>query len=252
MAGRLADKVALVTGGGQGIGRAICQVFALEGARVGVADIDMELAQKTAEELTQQTAGSLAIPGLALEMDVSAKAAVEAGFARLVREWGQLDILVNNAGILLSTTFEDCSEETWDRILAVNLKGTFFCCQAAIPLMKPRRQGAIVNMSSVAAKSGGFTGHPPYAASKAGVCALTIGLARFLAPHRVRVNAIAPGVIDTAMTRTARHADLAARIPLNEVGRPEDVAACALFLASDEARHITGEIVDVNGGLWMD
>lgn len=244
MAGRLDEKVALVTGGGRGIGRAICQLFAREGARVGVADIDQGLAQ--------QTAGALAAAGLALEMDVSSKAAVEAGFARLVREWGQLDILVNNAGILLSSTFEDCSEATWDRILAVNLKGTFFCCQAAIPLMKPRRQGAIVNMSSVAAKSGGFTGHPPYAAAKAGICALTIGLARYLAPHKVRVNAIAPGVIATEMTQTANHADLAARIPLNEVGRPEDVAYCALFLAGDEARHLTGEIIDVNGGLWMD
>lgn len=244
MAGRLADKVCLVTGGGRGIGRAICELFAREGARVGVADVDMELAQ--------HTAGSRGSPGLAIQMDVSSKAAVEKGFARLTAHFGGLDILVNNAGVLLSSTFEDCSEATWDRILAVNLKGTFLCCQAAIPLMKERRQGAIVNMSSVAAKSGGFTGHPPYAASKAGVSALTIGLARYLAPFKVRVNAIAPGVIATDMTQTANHAELASRIPLGEVGDARDVAACALFLASDEARHITGEIIDVNGGLWMD
>lgn len=244
MAGKLAGRTALVTGGGRGIGRAICQLFAEEGAQVGVADIDMELAKQTLEILPA--------PGLALQMDVSSKGEVEAGFSAVVAHFGQLDVLVNNAGVLLSSSFEDCREEIWDRILAVNLKGTFLCCQAAIPLMKPRRRGTIVNMSSVAAKSGGFTGHPPYAASKAGVSALTVGLARYLAPHQVRVNAIAPGVIDTEMTRTARHADLAARIPLGEVGTARDVAQCALFLASDEARHITGEIVDVNGGLWMD
>ncbi|MSR82371.1 MAG: SDR family oxidoreductase [Candidatus Latescibacteria bacterium] len=244
MARKLAGRVALVTGGGRGIGRAICQLFAEEGAHVGVADIDKKLAEQTLE--------TLPTPGIALQLDVAAKRAVEAGFSDLVAHFGQLDILVNNAGILLSTTFEDCSEETWDRILAVNLKGTFLCCQAAIPLMKPRGIGAIVNMSSVAAKSGGFTGHPPYVAAKAGVSALTIGLARYLAPHRVRVNAIAPGVIDTDMTKTASHADLAAQIPLGEVGTARDVAQCALFLASDEARHITGEIIDVNGGLWMD
>jgi 3-oxoacyl-[acyl-carrier protein] reductase len=244
MAGRLADKVCLVTGGGRGIGRAICELFGLEGALVGVADIDLALAERTA--------GSLAPPGLAIHMDVSSRAGVAEGFARLRARFGGLDVLVNNAGVLLNSTFEDCSEETWDRILAVNLKGTFLCCQAAIPLLKERRGGAIVNMSSVAAKSGGFTGHPPYAASKAGVSALTIGLARYLAPFKVRVNAIAPGVIATDMTRTANHAELAARIPLGEMGEARDVAACALFLASDEARHITGEIIDVNGGLWMD
>lgn len=244
MAGRLSGKVALVTGGGRGIGRAICQLFAEEGAQVGVADIDVALAA--------QTLKTLPTAGLALQVDVSSKRAVEAGFSEVVAHLGPLDILVNNAGVLLSSTFEDCSEEIWDRILAVNLKGTFLCCQAAIPLMKPRQRGAVVNMSSVAAKSGGFTGHPPYAASKAGVSALTIGLARYLAPHRVRINAIAPGVIDTEMTKTANHAELAARIPLGEVGTARDVAQCALFLASDEARHITGEIIDVNGGLWMD
>jgi 3-oxoacyl-[acyl-carrier protein] reductase len=244
MRGRLADKVCLVTGGGRGIGRAICERFGREGALVGVADIDLALAEGTA--------GALARPGLAIRMDVSSRAAVEAGFAALTGHYGRLDVLVNNAGILLSSTFEDCSEETWDRILAVNLKGTFLCCQAAIPLLKERRGGAVVNMSSVAAKSGGFTGHPPYAASKAGVSALTVGLARYLAPFKVRVNAIAPGVIATEMTRTANHAELAARIPLGQVGEAGDVAACALFLASDEARHITGEIIDVNGGLWMD
>ena len=243
MADKLTQKVAIVTGGGRGIGRAICQLFAQEGAWVAVVDIDAENALQTAGELQNE--------GLALQMDVSSKTDVEAGFTRVLEQFGRLDILVNNAGILLSTTFDDCSEEDWDRTLAVNLKGTFLCCQAALPQIKAHR-GVVVNMTSLAAKSGGFTGHPPYAASKAGISALTIGLARYLAPYRARANGIAPGVIVTEMTRNTRHADLAAQIPLGEVGQPEDVARCALFLASDDSRHITGEIIDVNGGLIMD
>ena len=141
----------------------------------------------------------------------------------------------------------------WDRILDVNLKGTFLCCQAALPSLKERGRGAaIINMTSLAAKSGGMAAGPPYTASKAGISALTIGLARSLAPHRIRVNGIAPGVIDTDMTRSPMHDRLTELIPLGEKGAPEDVARCALFLASDDARHITGEIIDVNGGLFMD
>jgi 3-oxoacyl-[acyl-carrier protein] reductase len=140
----------------------------------------------------------------------------------------------------------------WDRILNVNLKGTFLCCQAALPHMKARRKGSIVNMTSLAAKSGGLAAGPPYTASKAGVSALTIGLARAAAPFGIRVNGVAPGVIDTDMTRTPMHDRLTEQIPLKEKGRPEDVAHTVLFLASDDARHITGEIIDVNGGLFMD
>ena len=132
------------------------------------------------------------------------------------------------------------------------MKGTFLCSQAVLPHMKARGQGALINMTSLAAKTGGVAAGPPYAASKAGVSALTIGLARAVAAHGIRVNAIAPGVIETAMTDSAEHAPLKAQIPIGHTGQPEDVANCALFLASDEARHITGEIIDVNGGLFMD
>ena len=244
MTGKLQHKTALITGAGRGIGRAIAECFVREGARVAIADIDPNTASATAAEI-----GSGALD---LAMDVSSKASVLAGTAQVLDEFGQLDILVNNAGYLVYTTFESCSEENWDRIVNVNMKGPFLCAQAVIPHMKTRRQGVIINMTSLAAKTGGLAAGPPYAAAKAGVHTLTIGLARALAPDQIRVNAIAPGVIDTAMTSAPEHDQLKASIPLGRSGQPEDVANCALFLASDDARHITGETIDVNGGLYMD
>ena len=247
MTDRLKAKTALVTGGGRGIGEAICRAFAAQGARVAVADIDPAAADATVGDLPGDE-------GLAVEMDVASTDSVRKGVERAISCFGHLDILVNNAGFVTYTTVDDCSEEVWDRILAVNLKGTFFCAQAAAGHMKDRGSGTIINMSSLAAKNGGLAAGPPYAAAKAGVLTLTITLARALAPHGIRVNGIAPGIIDTQMTRglSPDHAELARQIPLGEKGTPEDVAHCALFLASEEARHITGEIIDVNGGLFMD
>lgn len=242
MPGKLQHKTALITGAGRGIGRAIAECFAREGACVAIADMDPDAARATAA----------AIGALGLEMDVSSKASVRAGTRRVLDEFGSIDILVNNAGYLVYTTFESCSEADWDRMVDVNMKGPFLCAQAVIPSMKARRQGVIVNMTSLAAKTGGLAAGPPYAAAKAGVLTLTIGLARALAPSGIRVNAIAPGVIDTAMTAAPEHDQLKASIPLGGAGQPEDVAHCALFLASDDARHITGETIDVNGGLYMD
>jgi len=247
MTDRLRAKTALVTGGGRGIGEAICRAFAAQGARVAVADIDPAAADATVGVLPGDE-------GLAVEMDVASTDSVRKGVERAISCFGHLDILVNNAGFVTYTTVDDCSEEVWDRILAVNLKGTFFCAQAAAGHMKDRGSGTIINMSSLAAKNGGLAAGPPYAAAKAGILTLTITLARALAPHGIRVNGIAPGIIDTQMTRglSPDHAELARQIPLGEKGTPEDVAHCALFLASEEARHITGEIIDVNGGLFMD
>ena len=247
MTDRLRAKTALVTGGGRGIGEAICRAFAAQGARVAVADIDPAAADATVGDLPGDE-------GLAVEMDVASTDSVRKGVERAISCFEHLDILVNNAGFVTYTTVDDCSEEVWDRIFAVNLKGTFFCAQAAAGHMKDRGSGTIINMSSLAAKNGGLAAGPPYAAAKAGVLTLTITLARALAPHGIRVNGIAPGIIDTQMTRglSPDHAELARQIPLGEKGTPEDVAHCALFLASEEARHITGEIIDVNGGLFMD
>lgn len=244
MTGRLLGKTVLVTGAGRGIGRAIVQVMAQQGAQVAAADVDMDSSERLAAALPTKS--------LALCMDITSSEKVRSGVEKTIEYFGQLDILVNNAGYLVFTTYDDCSEAVWDQIVDVNMKGTFFCCQAVLKHMKARKQGVIINMSSLAAKTGGVAAGPPYAASKAGVSALTIGLARTVAEHGIRVNAIAPGVIETAMTDSAEHAPLKAQIPIGHTGQPEDVANCALFLASDEARHITGEVIDVNGGLYMD
>ena len=246
MSGRLQGRTALVTGGARGIGAAICTCFSAEGAKVAVADIDTAGAAAMAGTLSS---GSFSLP-----LDVANVAACRAGVTKVIEEFGHIDILVNNAGHLVFTTAQDCDEETWDRLLAINLRGPFFCAQAVMPHMQDRGKGVIINMSSLAAKNGGIAAGPPYSAAKAGVSNLTVHLARILAPHGVRVNAIAPGVIDTQMTRglSPDHAALAQQIPLGSKGHPEDVARCALFLASDDATHITGEIVDVNGGLHMD
>ena len=246
MSGKLEGRTALVTGGGRGIGEAICRRFAEEGARVAVADIDADTAAATGADLP--------VPGLPIRMDVSSTRDVREGVGRVAAEFGRLDILVNNAGYLVHTKVHDCSEEEWDKQIDINLKGMFFCSQAALNVMVPRRRGVILSMSSLAAKNGGLAASAPYAAAKGAIFTLTITLARYAAPHGIRVNAMAPGVIDTPMTRglSPDHADLARTIPLGEKGQPEDVAACALFLASDDARHITGETVDVNGGLFMD
>jgi 3-oxoacyl-[acyl-carrier protein] reductase len=241
---RLEGKTALITGAGSGIGRAISEAFVREGARIAVADINTESAQETVLKLSSE---SIMVP-----MDVASKTSVQKGVENAITHFGQIDILVNNAGCLLFSTFEDCSEETWDQTVDVNLKGTFLCTQAILPHMKERGAGVIINLSSLAAKTGGLVSGPAYAASKAGISALTLGTARAMAPHGIRAVAIAPGVIETPMTANSDHESVKAEIPLGQIGQPEDVAHCALFLASDEARHITGEIIDVNGGLFMD
>ena len=244
--GRLEGRTALVTGGARGIGRAICERFAAEGARLALGDIDQSGVRKTADEIG---AGSLP-----LAMDVADPESCRIGVEQAMEALGGLDLLVNNAGYVRHTTAFDCTEDDWDRMVDINLKGSFFCSQAVLAHMRDRRQGVILNLSSMAAKTGGVAAAPPYGAAKAGVSALTVHLAKVMAPYGVRVNAIAPGVIDTDLIRglSGGHAELARQIPLGAKGRPEDVANLALFLASDEASHITGEIVDVNGGLWMD
>jgi 3-oxoacyl-[acyl-carrier protein] reductase len=243
---KLKDRTAIVTGGGQGIGRAISHAFAAEGAKVVVADINMDTATQVAEELRSYGTDSLAV-----RTDMGRAADIQELIRQTVERFQGVDILVNNAGLALFRSVELCTEEEWDRVFAVNLKGPFLLSKAVMPFMKSQRRGAIVNLASIAGKTGGVVAGAPYSASKAGIECLTKSLARELAPYRARANAIAPGIIDTALS--ANHPpSFVEAIPLGEKGRPEDVAACALFLASDDSRHITGELIDVNGGLLMD
>ena len=242
----LEGRTAIVTGGGQGIGRAICGIFTEEGASVVVVDIDESRAGETARQLNREGRTATAV-----RADVSSGAEIEALVDGVLADSGRVDILVNNAGLAVFRSVEQCTEEEWDRVMAVNLKGPFLLAKALLPAMKAQRSGAVINLASVAGKTGGVVSGAPYSVSKAGLECLTKSLARELAPYGVRVNAIAPGIIDTALT--AHHdQSFVDAIPLGGKGEPRDVAEAALFLASDRSRHITGEILDVNGGLLMD
>jgi len=241
---RLKDRVAIVTGGGQGIGREMCLLFAREGANIVVAEHNSETAKAVAAE-----AQALNVRSIAVQTDVASSESVRAMVKGALDTFGRVDILVNNAGIFSYTRIEDCTEAEWDRMMAVNLKGPFLCSQAVMPAMKAQRYGRIVNLGSLAGQVGGLVASAPYSASKAGVMCLTKSLARVLGPYGVTVNAIAPGVVDTAMAKN--HPDMTAQMPLGRVAQPKDIANTALFLASDESAYITGATLNVNGGMFM-
>jgi len=250
---RLQDKVAIVTGGGSGIGQATSLRFAAEGARVVVADINFAAASAVAD--AARAAGGQAIP---MEVNVADRASVEGLVERALAEYGHLDILINNAGINRDALFvrvkdgeiKRMSDEQWDAVIAVNLKGTFLCSQAAAVPMIRQNYGRIVNTSSIAAL--GNIGQANYSASKAGVIGLTRTLALELARYNITVNCVAPGATRTPMTAgipdNLREA-LIQKIPLRRMAEPEEIAGLHLFLASDEAAYITGQVIFCDGGL---
>ena len=240
-------RVALVTGAGQGIGKAIAAALADAGAVVAVNDMDPVRAVAAADEI-----GRGAIAAVA---DVSDAGRVRAIFEETRRRLGPAEILVNNAGICRRGLIEDLCQEDWDRVLAVNLKGTFLCCKEAVPDMKARKWGRIVSIASISGKIGGLMVGHHYSASKGGVLAFTKGLARELAPHGITVNAVCPALADTEIAEMFSEQELERYlkgVPLGRLARPEDVAQAVVYLASDAAAYITGEVLDVNGGLLMD
>ena len=247
---KLKNKVALVTGAGRGIGKATAIALAREGASVVVNDVDLQSAEETADEITAM--GCKALP---IKADVSDRTEVTKMVDTIIETFKRIDILVNNAGIFSSVSLDDITGDEWDKVIKVNLKGVFLCSQAVMKFMKKQRSGKIVNISSLAAKVGGIFAGADYAASKAGVIALTKSLAKQLASYGINVNAVAPAVIKTDMTKNwpkeVKEAFLK-QIPLGRFGKPEEVAETVLFLVSDGANFITGATIDVNGGILMD
>ncbi len=248
---RCAGMIALVTGAQQGIGRAMAARFALAGADVAVNYLDdARDAQAVVQEV--EKAGRRAV---AIAADVSRSADVARLVAETERALGPIDVLINNAGVFPRSPFLELTEAEWDLVHGVNLRGAFLCAQAvARRLVARAAPGAIVNLASSAAYRSSPRG-VHYVASKAGVVGLTRAIALELAPHRIRVNALAPGLTDTAQPRyghsEAEVETMAAQVPLGRMGQPEDIAAAAVFLASRDAQHITGQVIHVNGGQYL-
>jgi 3-oxoacyl-[acyl-carrier protein] reductase len=248
--GKFDGKVAIVTGAARGIGAAIAKKLASEGARVGVFDLNLEGAKQVVEEI--KAGGS---DGLALSCDVSRPDQVESCFRQVVETFGQLDILVNNAGVIRDNLLHKMTEDDWDTVIDIHLKGTFLCSREGQKYMVPRRYGKIVNISSTSAL--GNRGQTNYSAAKAGIQGMTRTMAIELGPFGINVNAIAPGFIATDMTRATAERmkitfeqfveEFVKTNPIKRVGTPEDVANAVAFLASDEASFITGQILYVAG-----
>jgi len=245
---RLKDKVALITGGARGIGKAIALTFAKEGADIVVADVNLELAQQTASEIE-----GLGRKALALAMDVTDYQKVEEAVNKILDKFTKVDILVNNAGITKDNLVLRMSQAEWDAVINVNLKGTFNCIKAVARPMVKQRSGRIISIASIIGLMGNW-GQANYAASKAGIIALTKTVAKELATRNINANAVAPGFIQTEMTAKLSEDlknKMLAAIPKGTLGTPQDVANVCLFLASEDSSYITGQTITVDGGMVM-
>jgi len=245
---KLKGRVALITGAAQGIGKSIALLLAQNGADIVVSDINLERAEETAKEI--ESIGSQA---MAIKVDVANLKNVEQMVEAILEKFGKIDILVNNAGITRDKLILRMTEEDWDAVLNVNLKGTFNCTKVVVRHMAKQRSGKIVSIASVVGEMGN-AGQANYSASKAGVIGLTKTIAREFAQRRINVNAIAPGYIETPMTEILPEKvkeELKSLIPMERLGKPEDVAEAVLFLVSEESNYITGQVLNVNGGIYM-
>ena len=244
---RLAGKVVLITGAAGGIGSAIARAVTAESATVLLCDINVEGARRLADRLTREGRSAAAYA-----LDISRPPEISSVVEKIVAKHERIDVLVNNAAICPRIPLEEVTEADFDRIVGINLKGTFFVSQAVSPVMVRQGSGRIVNISSVGARTGGVAASSVYAATKAGIIAITKSYARTLAPG-VTVNAIAPGVVDTEMMRipSEQVAAIVDQIPLGRLADPEEIASVVVFLASEEASYFTGATLDVNGGWFM-
>ena len=245
---KLAGKVALITGAAQGIGKAVALLLARNGADIVVSDINLEKAEETAREIE-----AIGVKAMALKVNVASLVDVEQMTGAILEKFGKIDILVNNAGITRDKLILRMTEEDWDAVLDVNLKGTFHCTKTVVRHMAKQRSGKIVSIASVVGEMGN-AGQVNYAASKAGVIGLTKTIAREFAQRGINVNAIAPGYIETPMTEVLPEKmkeELKRLIPMERLGKPEDIAEAVLFLVSEGSNYITGHVLKVNGGIYM-
>ncbi|TAN38471.1 MAG: 3-oxoacyl-[acyl-carrier-protein] reductase [Nitrospirae bacterium] len=244
----LKEKVVLITGGARGIGKAIAACLAKRGANLVIADISYESAAETARELA-----ATGIRTLPLKLDVSKADEVAAAFGEIMKEFGKIDVLINNAGITRDGLLLRMKDEDWDAVMNINLKGVFLCSKEAMKLMVKQKSGRIINIASVVAFMGN-PGQANYSASKAGIVGLTKTIAREYASRGITVNAVAPGFIATAMTDALAEnvkQEMLKSIPVGKFGSVDDVATAVAFFASPDSSYITGQVIHVNGGMYM-
>lgn len=244
----LKDKIAIITGGGSGIGKSCSMDLGNKGVKIVVADINMETAENTCNEIVSR--GGIAIP---VKLDISSIDSIENTVAACVEKFGKVDILINCAGICQEKKIEELTEKDWDLVMTINLKGTFFMSQKVLGIMKENGYGKIVNIGSLAGEVGGVSTGANYAASKAGIICLTKSFAKDAAAFNINVNCVSPGLIATDMTRDmredpSRNTD---SIPMQRYGVAEDVSNVISFLCADDSGYVTGANIDINGGVHM-
>jgi NAD(P)-dependent dehydrogenase (short-subunit alcohol dehydrogenase family) len=245
------NKISIVTGGAQGIGREIVIAFLMVGTNVVAADCNEKNLDRLLREVSNEGyPGSLEV----VKTDVSSVSDLEKMVDTAVKKFGGVDILINNAGILHSTPVEEVTEQEWDNIMAINLKGMFFAAQKVIPYMKKNSWGRIINISSLAGRMGGYANGLAYSASKAGIIGLSQGLAYRIADSKITVNSVAPGTTESSIIdqfSEEKKAELKKMIPIGRFGQPADTANLVVFLSSELAGFITGAVIDINGGMYM-